>query len=224
MIMRHYKLIDLKNNANKTSMKNYFFLFLFSLLLINCKTKEPKKTGEKNTIENPSKEGDLNGKTKAALIEEKPEKIQPIFKESIKMGKVDFDVYAENSEMTKINVTCNDLSIRKYKKEFEVEGQLKNTYSLDLNKDGFYELYMVVQQTDDSGNHDIIGIASFNDKSAGEIYVKDVKTIRVTNSDKVYEKDGQLMREFLDKKNNMQMYKYQLKKGEAGFILRAVKI
>ncbi len=142
-----------------------------------------------------------------------------VFQKTIQAGKVKFNVSCQNRETSTIHVNSEGLEVRKYERDFTVEGQLKNAFSLDLDGDGFSEIYLVVQGTDDSGNLDLMGIASFKDKSAGEIYVKDVTVPRQMNTDKIYVKGEKLIREFNDEKGELQVYQYNLKKGEAGFIL-----
>ena len=90
------------------------------------------------------------------------------FRKTVSAGKVRFYVSSHYAETSTILVESDGLEVRKYENEFIVEGKLKDAFGLDLNDDGFFEVYLVIQKTDDSGNLDILGIASYKDKSAGE--------------------------------------------------------
>jgi len=145
-----------------------------------------------------------------------------VFQRTYNAGSFLFKVNATNSEVTPIHVTTEGLP-RAYNETFEIEGALREGHLLDLNKDGFKELYLITQPTDDSGNFDIMGIASYRDKSAGAIYVKDTPEKRKVNSDKVFVEEGELRRSFVQNGNPMN-FKYRLRTGETGFILEAVKM
>ncbi|MFK7808342.1 MAG: hypothetical protein AB8F74_11125 [Saprospiraceae bacterium] len=144
-----------------------------------------------------------------------------VFQRRYDAGNFTFKINAMNGEVTPIHISTEGLP-RAFEETIEVEGAVKTGHLLDLNKDGFKELYLVIQPTGDSGNLDIIGIASYRDKSAGKIIVKDTEEIRAVNSDKIFTKDGELRRSFVQ--NGKQMdFGYELKKGETGFVLKAVK-
>ncbi|MFT4667571.1 MAG: hypothetical protein ACI9XB_004543, partial [Gammaproteobacteria bacterium] len=145
-----------------------------------------------------------------------------VFQRTYNAGTFLFKVNATNSEVTPIHISTEALP-RAFKKTFEIEGAVREGHLLDLNKDGFKELYLITQPTGDSGNLDIMGIASFRDKSAGEIYVKDTKEIRQVNSDKVFVENEELRRSFVQNGKAMS-FKYRLRAGETGFILEAVKL
>lgn len=144
-----------------------------------------------------------------------------VFQRTFNAGSFVFKVNATNSEVTPIHVSTEGLP-RAFQETFEIEGALRDAHLLDLNKDGFKELYLITQPTDDSGNFDIMGVASFRDKSAGAIYVKDTEEKRQVNSDKVFVENGELKRSFVQGGKAMS-FKYRLRAGETGFILEAVK-
>ncbi len=145
-----------------------------------------------------------------------------VFQRTYNAGTFAFKVNATNSEVTPIHISTEGLP-RAYKETIEIEGAVKEGHLLDVNKDGFKELYLITQPTDDSGNLDIIGIASYRDKSAGQIYIKDTKEKRKVNSDKVFVENGELLRSFVQNGKEMN-FKYRLRAGETGFILEAVEI
>ena len=198
----------------------YFFCLVISALLFSCKENVPAqsdqsesqiKTENKNTASENSALPS-NGDTPV------------IFKKNVEAGKVNFNISAKNGETSTIHVACDDFEIRKYKNDFNVEGQLVDAFGLDLNNDNFYELYLVIKGNDDSDSHNIIGIASYNDKSAGEINIKEINGLKLINSDKIYSENGQLIRELKNDNGEFKKYQYQLIKGEAGFILEPVQL
>lgn len=55
----------------------------------------------------------------------------------------------------------------------QIEGKVIETYMTDLNQDGFKEFFITVSPTDDSGNIDIIGIASNKGKNFSDIVINE---------------------------------------------------
>ncbi|MEO1263898.1 MAG: hypothetical protein AAFZ15_34145 [Bacteroidota bacterium] len=195
----------------------------FSILFVcSCKTEAPNNADElqqKNIPAQVEKPMNKNTIAENKKIAEAPS----IFEKTVLMGQVNFNVSAENKKTTTVKVNCDGLAVRKYKQEFTVKGQIINAFGLDLDKDGFHELYLAIRRADGSGDIELIGIASYNDKSAGEITINDIKVSKKENTDKVYAFYGELKREFYDQNNQLQVYSYQLKKGEAGFILEPAR-
>lgn len=142
-----------------------------------------------------------------------------VFAKRVLAGKVNFDVSAENGPTSNIHIKCDDLAVRKFNKDLTVDGHLKHAFGLDLNKDGFHELYLVVEKNEPEGWLEIIGFASYNDKSAGEITIRDLEIPRKENSDKVYAFYEELRREYYGTDGVIQVYTYKLKKEEAGYAL-----
>ena len=199
-----------------------FCLTVFAFFVIACNSDSTVQSENANKNEqSPSAEKPVNTNTIAE--NKKSTKAPAVFEKTVLMGNVNFKVYAENQETTTVKINCDGLSVRKFNQEFVIGGQVINAFGLDLDKDGYHELYIAVQGTDDSGNIGLIGIASYKDKSAGEITINEIEIPRKQNTDKVYAFYGELKREFYDQNNQLQVYSYKLKKGEAGFILEPTR-
>jgi hypothetical protein len=143
-----------------------------------------------------------------------------VFQRSYNAGPFSFKVNATNSELTPIHISTEGLP-KEFKQTFEKAAAVKEAHLLDLNKDGFMELYIVLQETGKSGNLGLLGIASYKNKSAGEIYIKDTQEIREVNSDRVFVENGELRRTFVRNGKTMN-FKYVLKAGETSFVLEVV--
>ena len=118
---------------------------------------------------------------------------------------------------------------------------LSQFFTLDLNKDGFEELYLVTKATGSGSYERIIGLASNNDLSVTPIYVpkmteKDLESEGnfkgYMGHDSIYADNKQLFRKFpvyLEGDANCcptggsTTLTYQLKAGEAGWILVIMK-
>ncbi|HFA51112.1 MAG TPA: hypothetical protein ENJ95_19030 [Bacteroidetes bacterium] len=151
-----------------------------------------------------------------------PAKTPSRFTKQFNRGDITFKVDCINQEVSTINVECEGLSAKEFNKKYEVEGQLIDAFALDLNKDKFWELYLIVRPTGDSGNLTIMGITSYKNKSAGDIIVKDTDIIRKVNSDRVYSERGNLIRTFTNEKGEQVKLIYGLERGETGYILRPI--
>ena len=205
-----------------------FLFFVFALMSCDLDTANDNSSSSDLNAEEIQDTTETDNLTQSKNVAPPPsngsEQNQHPFNKSLQAGKVNFNVSCENGEKSTIHVDCDGLEVRKYEKDFPIEGQLKDAFSLDLDGDGFYEIYLVVKGKKLSSNLEIIGIASYNDKSAGEIYVKDVTTPRQSDSDIVFVENEKLIREFRNEKNELLTFNYNLKKGEAGFILEPEKV
>lgn len=144
--------------------------------------------------------------------------VPPVFEKKLTDGKITFDIKCENGEQSKFTITGSGFN-KDIKFGETIEGQLTGAHLLDLDKDGFSEIYLVFNQTDDSGNKMIKAYSSYRNRSAGEIYVKDTDMVRTVNSDQVYVDGKKLMRSFKDENGKEIKFNYQLGKGESSFVL-----
>lgn len=135
---------------------------------------------------------------------------------------VTFFVQAENGEITKPRVRTKGLE-NEFDQTFTIEGQLIEGHLLDLDGDGFNELYLVYRQTDDAGNLDMIAIRTNSYLDASVVGVQKIREIRKVNSDQIFEINGKLRRTFMDQDGNTINYTYQLVKGSQGWYLLPVK-
>ena len=201
-------------------MKNTLCLLLILLFVAACTTNSsPDSQNEKPA--------GLVDSSMAKIPKKEPQPLKntaPAFEKTVLCQKIKFNVREVlDGESAMIHVSNDDLSIRKYDHEFPVQGRIQSAFGTDQNDDGFCELYLIIQSNEDDEKLEIIGVASYNDKSAGEINVNDVNLARRKGSDKVYVHYDKLKREFYDENGVLHVYNYNLIKGEAGFILEPVR-
>lgn len=197
-----------------------FTLLFITLILLGCQ----ENTSSNSTDSNEKTDSTPTSSVPPAKTNARTNNINAnmegnLFQKNLIAGKIKYTVSAENREVSTIHVKSEGLQVREYEQNITVEGQLINAFALDLNHDEFYEVYLVIEGNDGTGQLEIKGISSYNDKSAGEIYVKDVQVKRQPQTDKIYVHYGNLTRQFNDENNQVQVYQYKLNKGEAGFIL-----
>ncbi len=135
---------------------------------------------------------------------------------------VTFFVQAENGEITKPRIRTKGLE-NEFDQTFTIEGQVTDGHLLDLDGDGFNELYLVYRLTDDSGNLDMIAIRSNSYLDASVVQVQKINERRKMNSDRIFAINGKLRRSFTDQEGNTINYTYQLVKGNQGWYLLPVK-
>lgn len=215
-------------------MKNLIYIFLL-LGLFSCgnDSNQPTQESEKPTEEiqdkivakpEQKKGNETSGETLVPTgTNTKQSKRSNVFQKTLTDGKVSFDVLCRNGEMSKYQIISSGFENKNIKYNDAVKGQLSDAHLLDLNNDGFCEIYMVFNQTDGSGNKMIKGIASYRNKSSGEIYVKDTELTRQENSDNVFVEDKKLIREFTNEKGQSIKFQYKLSKGESSFVLEPVQ-
>ena len=134
-------------------------------------------------------------------------------------GKLNFIVNTANRSEGKVIVTSEGVAEKAFTREFPVQGTLVSSFLLDLDKDGFSEVYVVLLP-DDAGGHPVLkGYSSYRDKSAGEVYVKEPKTAAKAGSSRVFTENKALFRSFRDETGKEVTWQYELKRGETGFIL-----
>lgn len=214
----------------------YSALFALCFLVFACGKNEPDKTqteepAQTETTEQNSKDAlappaeEQPGET-LVPVENQSQPIQrkDIFQKKLTDGKVTFDVMCRNAETSKYQILGTGFEQGGVRFNGAVEGQLSESHLLDLNNDGFCEIYLVFDQTDDTGNKMIKGFSSYRNKSAGEIYVKDTEMIRQMNTDRVYVEDKKLKRSFKDENGTDVSFEYKLEKGESSFVLTPAKL
>lgn len=121
--------------------------------------------------------------------------------------------------------------------KFQNKNPMVTAMLADLDKNGFEELYILTKSTGSGSFMDIMGIASFNDKSFGEITVQEITDKDVEKGgmfagymghDSIYIADNNLVREFpvyktsdanSDPTGGRRKIFYTLKPGEASYQL-----
>lgn len=151
-------------------------------------------------------------------------------------------------EETKLSASLSDLNIitegyANTKDVFQIKetDPLSRIFALDLNNDGFDEFYLITKAAGSGGYERIIGFASNNDLSITPVYVPKMTDHDLSTEgdyagymghDSIYVDDKQLFRKFpvyLEGDANCcptggnATVGYQLKPGEAGWILRVKK-
>ncbi len=202
-------------------MKSIILLF-FLIVFSNCTTPPPHQ--QSNDADSPHSTllyGDTNSaKPVASTVTTN----QTHFEKELKAGNLTFNVTCDNSESSTIHVVCTGLKNKDKILDYPIEGQLRDAFVLDLDKNSFSELYLIIKQTGDSGNLTIIGISSYRDKSIGDIYVPEMAMKRRVNSDQVYIEDEKLFRKMIDENGIPKIFSYHLKQGEASFVLEAEQV
>lgn len=136
-------------------------------------------------------------------------------------GKYSVTFESDNDELSTLKITTKGLE-KEENDSLKIEGKILETYMTDLNADGVKEFFITVNPTDDSGNIDLIGIASNNGKSFSDIVINEPEELRDVNSDKLNIESKAITREF--KSNGKVLkYNYSLTEGEAGYVLTAKK-
>ncbi len=142
------------------------------------------------------------------------------FPKEFSSGAITFKIESPETERNATVLKVQGRQPNQFSKEFSVEGNVQDAFLLDLNEDGFSELYLAIAAPD--GQIGLKGYASYRDRSAGEIYVKDKKTEKQSSSDQVFVENGQLFRSFISPSGKPVKVKYQLQKGETSFVLSPV--
>ncbi len=133
------------------------------------------------------------------------------YSKEFKDDPVVFKVNMEESGKGKISIFSDTNNKRSFSMEFDVEGNVRDAFLLDLDKDTFSELYLVMGN---ENSPEIMGFSSYQDRSAGEILIKE-NTTAASKKSQVVAKDGKLLRVFDDNT----AWNYELTKGETSFIL-----
>jgi hypothetical protein len=210
-------------------MRHYLFFFLLSFLAACSgganQTQEPVST-EKNetdtseTAKVPETVTPSEDTSAAAERTVKEASMPPPAQNEFTAGKVTYLI--ENGENERGASTVKVVGTDPvFSKEFPVAGRISESFLLDLNKDGFSEFYFTV--TTSNGASELKGIASYRDRSAGEIYVKDENPAWQPGASHIFVENGALYRSFSKSEGTEQKLKYELKKGETSFVLSPVK-
>ncbi|MCB0552588.1 MAG: hypothetical protein KDD02_03475 [Phaeodactylibacter sp.] len=202
----------------------YLLLFAVLLALGSC----TGKSADKAPAQQPSSETTSTAQAESEpTAEPQPEKVPPL-ERTLTAGKVSFTLSCSNESAEK-NVLCaqpQGLEVRNDQLCLDVEGQARDAFQADLNKDGFIEVYTFTAGPDARGH--LYGFASYRNRSYGPINVREPKDALLQGyqgQDAFYVKEGQIKREFPLYNDNGQLsgqrrvITYQLKQGETSFIL-----
>lgn len=189
-------------------MKN--FIYIFILLLFAC---NPSGGADQNN--NPSALPDTKSSSQP---QSKANDFNRYFEDENET--ISFFVEAKNGENSSVRIRTRGLD-DEYDHAFEVEGQMVAGHLLDMDSDGYKELYLVYKYTDDSGNLGLWAVASDRNLKAKEVKIEDTNQIRKMNSDRVFQSDKKLMRSMVDENGTPLKFTYQLNKTGDSFVLSA---
>lgn len=180
---------------------------LFAVMFVGCQQekKETLKTGSEEV----------------SVEEVKTKKTIPAYTKTFKTNNYSIVFEADKGEVSTVKIKTTGLGEDKVD-SLKVEGEILAAHMTDLNNDGFKEFFLTVSPTDDSGNIDLIGIASNKGKSFSDIMIQELDLLRDKNTDKVTIGEDRILREFFTK-GQAANCTYKLTEGEAGYILSAVK-
>jgi len=147
----------------------------------------------------------------------------------------------QSASLSRLTITAKGFTNTQEVFEIKDTDPLSNFFTLDLNKDGFEELYLITKSTGSGSYERIMGFASNNDLSVTPVYVPKMteKDLEATGNfsgymghDSIYVANKQLYRKFpvyLEGDANCcptggsTALTYQLRAGEAGWILETIK-
>jgi hypothetical protein len=212
-------------------MKTIVSLLIFISLFCSC---QEKKTS--NAI-NPAEDIDEPSMNKDADVS------KSIVKEILTSTGKSFKVEERKQSASLSILTITTKGFTNTQEVFEIKDTdpLSQFFTLDLNKDGFEELYLITKATGSGSYERIMAFASNNDLSVTPVYVpkmteKDLESegdfMGYMGHDSIYVANKQLYRKFpvyLEGDANCcptggnTTLTYQLRAGEAGWVLEAVK-
>jgi hypothetical protein len=131
-----------------------------------------------------------------------------------------FFVQAVNGEKSYYRIRTRGLN-KEIDYQLNVKGVVTEGHLLDLDVDGFNELYLVYRFTDGSENLGLWGIASNRNERAFIVEVNDSSLSRQKGSDRVFQADGKLSRSFNTKDGSPVTFSYELKIIDGKYILNA---
>lgn len=192
--------------------------YILLIIFLSCNNKENKDKKHNTTPPQAKEEGQE--------ISSQPEEIKGhdnqktgVFLEELKSGKLSFKVESNNTKDNKMKISISGLEKTNYMETFDIEGKVEQAFLLDINKDNYIELYIVLSLENGTGNKKMIGIASFRNKSAGEIHVQGIRVEMQDNSDSIKKTHDSIRRVFTDAEGKVLDVNYVMAEGEAGYRL-----
>ena len=147
----------------------------------------------------------------------------------------------QSASLSRLTITTKGFTNTQEVFEIKDTDPLSRFFTLDLNKDGFEELYLITKSTGSGSYERIMGFASNNDLSVTPVYVpkmneKDLEAegnfTGYMGHDSIFVANNQLYRKFpvyLEGDANCcpsggnTTLTYQLRAGEAGWVLETMK-
>lgn len=204
--------------------KTLIALFLTITVISSCSDKKPETVVKKDSTEKVTIKKDTSVTVKKEI--------------TTKTGKQFVIIESKPaSSVSDYMVTGTGFENSNDTIKFSMKNPMATTFLADLDKNGFEEVYIITQATGSGSFEDIIGIASYDDKTFGEINVPDIsaedfekngKFAGYLGHDSIYISDTNLIREFPVYKSNDQNSDptggrrkviYALKPGKASYEL-----
>ena len=212
-------------------MKTFVSLLMFISLFCSCQ--EKKTSNESNPAETINQ----------ASINKDDDGSKSIVKEFMTSTGKSFKVEEakQSASLSSLIITAKGFTNTQEVFEIKDTDPLSHFFTLDLNKDGFEELYLITKSTGSGSYERIMGFASNNDLSVTPVYVPKMteKDLEATGNfsgymghDSIYVANKQLYRKFpiyvegdanCCPTGGSTTLTYQLKAGEAGWILETIK-
>ena len=213
-------------------MKTIVSLLIFISLCCSCQ--EKKKSNETKPDEHIINQASMN---------KDADESTPIAKEIFTATGKSFKVEEtkQSASLSRLTITAQGFTNTQEVFEIKDTDPLSQIFTLDLNKDGFEELYLITKSTGSGSYEQVMGFASNNDLSVTPVYVPEMteKDLEAKGDfegymghDSIYVADKQLYRKFpvyLEGDANCcptggnTTLSYQLRAGEAGWILETIK-
>jgi len=212
-------------------MKTIASLLIYISLFCSCQ--EKKNSNETNPVGNisqPSMNKDAD--VSKSIVKE-------ILTSTGKSFKV--EERKQSASLSRLTITTKGFANTQEVFEIKDTDPLSRFFTLDLNKDGFEELYLITKSTGSGSYERIMGFASNNDISVTPVYVpkmieKDLEAegdfMGYMGHDSIYVENKQLYRKFpvyLEGDANCcptggyTTLTYQLRAGEASWVLETMK-
>ena len=204
-------------------------ILLMTLTMSSCAKKENKEQEQ------------LQEKAVPEIQNKEEEKAEAHSKKSLttSTGKT-FEVETQTEGASVMNIIVSPKDFPNSTDSWKIEGAdpLTESFTADLDKNGFEELYLVTRSTGSGSYGRLYGYASNNDKSATPIYVPEPSEADMAQGgdfygymghDSIYLEQGRLYRKFPVYKEGDEnccptggerQLEYELTPGEAGWILR----
>lgn len=209
-------------------MKKFVFLIGCVCFFFSCN--EKKSSNEMDPTK--SIEQQVNNDSKESILWEVKSSTDKLLK--VEESK-------QSASLSNLKIIAEGYANTKDVFEIKETDPLSQVFALDLNKDGFDEFYLITRSSGSGSYESIMGFASNNDLSLTPVYVPEMTEKDFASDgdysgymghDSIFVANKQLFRKFpvyLEGDENCcptggsTTLSYQLKPGEAGWILKAVK-
>lgn len=180
-------------------MKLLLSIFVSLILICSCKNQNVQK----NLKEGPNP-------TEVGYIP---------YSKKFKSKNIVFSVNHDHHKSETLKINIANLKKSDYNESLIVKGEIIDGFILDLNNDNYPELYLIFRVNNQSKSLKIYGVSTFNNKSAGPIYINKLDAYKTSETDKIFKENKSLVRTFLNEKKQMVKYNYELEEGEANYQL-----